>query len=491
MVNTSLRPITVDGIRLDTLAWNITKVNRAVAGRRDSNQVVPGRDGVIASLNDDLEAPTFGLEMFVQGTDADGAVPAAGRQATFRDNLDTLVHLFGTRHRLIEVVRQMGTETDATNLALNPSWEGPTTYTTSAAQMTTAIQTVGDAVDGTKVLRSTTNAAPPGVVTLFLIQTAANRAPAAPGQAIGVRFKIRSVGGVNKSCRVRIRPYAGTVAQSDIGVTPFTTTGAWQEVSLSDVLPAGCDGFSVLVQGLTAAEWAVGDYVELDTLTLWAGTDPVTWFDGGTPADQSYTYVWSGTADNSSSTRVARTRRRAWCKVIDSIQPDVNTPGTSAMFTVGLQIPAAVWEDYLSVDESWNTGYASRDVIALRGGTERITDAILTVLGPATNPTLRDPNTGAYVTLNRTLAAGEVWRVNCGTWSSRYGAGLTVASLDTDGTDGIAQTTWGGMVNQSALLTLTPVLETGIRRVRVGLTGTGFTSGTTTVTVRARRKWAL
>lgn len=103
MVNTSDRPITVDGVRLDTLAWNIEKINRATASRREADAAVPGRDGVIPSLNDDLDPAVFGLEMFVMGTDADGAVPGAGRRDKFRTNLDELIHLFGKRHALLEV----------------------------------------------------------------------------------------------------------------------------------------------------------------------------------------------------------------------------------------------------------------------------------------------------------------------------------------------------------------------------------------------------
>jgi hypothetical protein len=103
MVNTSEHPISVDGVRLDTLAWGVTRVNRAVAARRERNVEVPGRDGVIPSLGDDLEPVSFGLEMLVLGTDEDGAVPPEGRRRTFRTNLDELVHLFGKRHSLLDL----------------------------------------------------------------------------------------------------------------------------------------------------------------------------------------------------------------------------------------------------------------------------------------------------------------------------------------------------------------------------------------------------
>jgi hypothetical protein len=103
MTTTSDRPYTVDGVRLDTLAWNITKINRSTAARRSGNQLLPGVDGLVPSLNDNLEPLTLGLEMFVMGTDADGAVPVAGKRDTMRANLDELTHLFGKRHALLDV----------------------------------------------------------------------------------------------------------------------------------------------------------------------------------------------------------------------------------------------------------------------------------------------------------------------------------------------------------------------------------------------------
>ena len=103
MTFTSIRPITVDGVRLDPLAWNITQISRAVAARRDRNIALPGRDGEVPSLDDDLEPVVLGLTMFVMGTDEDGLVPAAGRLDTLRENLDELVHLFGKRHALLDV----------------------------------------------------------------------------------------------------------------------------------------------------------------------------------------------------------------------------------------------------------------------------------------------------------------------------------------------------------------------------------------------------
>lgn len=295
MVNTSDRPISVDGVRLDTLAWNISKISRAVASRRAGDVTLPGVDGGMPSLNDNLEPVTLGLDMFVMGTDADGAVPGAGRRDTFRANLDELVHLFGKRHALLEVTEQVNaTET-----------------------------------------------------------------------------------------------------------------------------------------------------------------------------------------------------RRAWAKVTDSLAPDINTPGSNGQFTVGLLLPYAVWEDPDLQD--WNgtlNSAAVQEVTTLRGATERTTDAVALVHGPYTNPRVTDPTTGAYVQYSGTLSSSQLWRVNVGTWSSRVGTTLALGSADTDGTDVQPQTSFGGTRNQAAFLPLVPVRDTGQRRVKVQVTGTG-SGAASRVSIRARRKFAL
>jgi hypothetical protein len=294
---TSDRPLSVDGVRLDTLAFNILAIQRATAGRRAADLEVPGVDGVLPSLNDPLNAATLGLQMLVRGTDADGLVPPAGAAETFQDNLDELVHLFGKRHALLD-----------------------------------------------------------------LQQTQAD----------------------------------GTV-------------------------------------------------------------------------------------------------RRAWAKVLDAIAPEMNQPGSAAQFSVGLSLPYGVWEDVAATDWAGAAGAASgtaQEVTTLRGATERIQDAVVLVQGPVTNPRLTDPATGAYVQLNQTLVGTSLWRVNVGTWASRYGAGLGLGSADTTGTSGAAATVYGGTRRQTAFLPLVPVREAGERRVKIALSGGGMTAATQ-VSVRARRKFAL
>ncbi len=107
MVNTSTRPVTVDGVRLDTLAWNIEKIERSTAARRSGDYSTPLMDGTVAGLNDALEPAMYGLQMWLRGTDADGAVPVNGQTTTLRENLDELLHLFGKRHALIDLREQV------------------------------------------------------------------------------------------------------------------------------------------------------------------------------------------------------------------------------------------------------------------------------------------------------------------------------------------------------------------------------------------------
>ena len=181
------------------------------------------------------------------------------------------------------------------------------------------------------------------------------------------------------------------------------------------------------------------------------------------------------------------TLRQAWCKVIDQVVPEVRAGGLGR-FTVVLSIPDGMWQDTATADWSQASAVSgtSYEVTTLQGATAPISDAVFLVTGPVNTPRLADVATGAYVQLNQNLAASNFWRVNSGTWATRYGTGLSLGSTDTTGTDGQASTTFGG--GSARFLRLQPALATGLRRVNISLTGTGFTAATA-VAVRARRKY--
>lgn len=104
MTNTSTQPLRVDGVRLDTLAYNIETLGGRlnVPGMRGENVFVPGQHGSLWSPKF-YEEGSFAIKMWVQGCDINGAVPALGTDHTFRKNLDTLSALFGKRGKLMDV----------------------------------------------------------------------------------------------------------------------------------------------------------------------------------------------------------------------------------------------------------------------------------------------------------------------------------------------------------------------------------------------------
>lgn len=104
MTNVSDYPITVDGIRLDTLAWGLEASTRSLGALRSGDTLLAGLDGVVPSVNDAREPSTLALSMFVRGTDADGLVPV-GRdaQAVYQENLDALLHLFAKSGTLLDL----------------------------------------------------------------------------------------------------------------------------------------------------------------------------------------------------------------------------------------------------------------------------------------------------------------------------------------------------------------------------------------------------
>ena len=104
MTNFSVHPWTVDGERLDTLAWGVEAHRRTAGGLVPGDVPLPGLDGTVPSFYDAREPGNITLSMYVLGTDANGVVPGGeDAQERVRRNLDDLLQLFGQTHRLIDV----------------------------------------------------------------------------------------------------------------------------------------------------------------------------------------------------------------------------------------------------------------------------------------------------------------------------------------------------------------------------------------------------
>ena len=108
MVNTSAYPVTVDGTRLDTLAYNIeTKDGRDLGPTLQGEDITTGmRDGDIFVPNKKSGPGRIVLSMWVNGTDEDGIVPTDSYYK-YRQNLDMLRRMFGVKHRLLDVREQL------------------------------------------------------------------------------------------------------------------------------------------------------------------------------------------------------------------------------------------------------------------------------------------------------------------------------------------------------------------------------------------------
>lgn len=106
MTNTSSIPMTVDGVRLDTLAWNIETLNGrlSIPGVRGEDPIVPGMDGAIFVPNKSYDSGLMTLQMWIRGSDVNGGIPVSSSQmGEFRKNLDTITKLFTVRHRLLDI----------------------------------------------------------------------------------------------------------------------------------------------------------------------------------------------------------------------------------------------------------------------------------------------------------------------------------------------------------------------------------------------------
>lgn len=110
MATTSAYPVTIDGVRLDSHAYNIeTKDGRDLGAALAGENIDTGmRDGVIWTPNKKVGQGRIVLQMWVTGADAEGFVPTDNYKQ-YRDNLDFLRRMFGVTHRLLDVRIQLDT----------------------------------------------------------------------------------------------------------------------------------------------------------------------------------------------------------------------------------------------------------------------------------------------------------------------------------------------------------------------------------------------
>lgn len=135
MVATTTEILTVDGTNLKTLAKNVSSLAATLRApsRRGANPVAAGRSGSIYARNKPHEEADYVWDMWVKGSDDDGAIPGGSTsRREFYKRVDELTRMFAKEHGLLDVrhtlpdgtIRQAFLECSAaidfTTQAINP-----------------------------------------------------------------------------------------------------------------------------------------------------------------------------------------------------------------------------------------------------------------------------------------------------------------------------------------------------------------------------------
>jgi len=106
MTATTAETVTVDGLVLNTLAYNIsTRAGRyTTPDVRTKNIELPGRHGTLTVRSKRFQQGVIVLSMWVRGANSDGFMPTSDLQSRiFQQNLDLLMQVFTRKSGLLDV----------------------------------------------------------------------------------------------------------------------------------------------------------------------------------------------------------------------------------------------------------------------------------------------------------------------------------------------------------------------------------------------------
>jgi hypothetical protein len=349
---TNQRPLSVDGTRLDTLAYNIETIDgrRQLPGVRANDVVVPGRHGEVPSIYDDFEPGRIVLRMWIRSTDVDGNnVPGANPKDTLQRNLDRLFALFRPRNRLLTVTQQVGASTEKrssyllnprldksgattnvrTNYLLNPSMDRSTSTTVYRSNLVPnpsfEVATSGWSTSNANIARiagaaSGLQGAWHGEFTATAVDPLASSGVVSPltvgkvytASAYIAGLTVSGVDGGDPRMRIGIRWINGASAiisedwADPVEVTANFRNGApspaWRRVFVDGQAPTGAVTARVVVQGVASANGtpvAVGNVFCVDGVLMEDPVDDDTYFDGS--VTNYGTVQWTGVAHASTS----------------------------------------------------------------------------------------------------------------------------------------------------------------------------------------------
>lgn len=206
-------------------------------------------------------------------------------------------------------------------------------------------------------------------------------------------------------------------------------------------------------------------------------------FDTSTRQVEIREYVTSIGTPNASLT--GKPYRRAFCEVRIAIEPDMDDQWYGP-YVVQLINNDTFWEDSALttfVSPTGTTAVATHSITALQGSTAPIEDALITVTGPITNPTLTCPETGSTLRHTGAVAAGQQWSVNTKTYQSAKGTNIESAIFagNNAGTSVTSTTVYNGPHTP----TMFPIAGSP---PQVQLSGSGSGTGTN-LKIVARKKY--
>lgn len=106
MATTTSEILTIDGVALNTHAYNVsTRNGRLNIPGTKTPDVPAGGHGELYVPNKLFEPGVFVINMWVRGVDVDGNVPGVGYKRTWRTNVDTLQRLLGKQHGLLYITQ--------------------------------------------------------------------------------------------------------------------------------------------------------------------------------------------------------------------------------------------------------------------------------------------------------------------------------------------------------------------------------------------------
>ncbi|SDL73045.1 hypothetical protein SAMN05421874_12820 [Nonomuraea maritima] len=174
-------------------------------------------------------------------------------------------------------------------------------------------------------------------------------------------------------------------------------------------------------------------------------------------------------------------------------EPEIWVGAARARLTVVVEVPGVYWRDETLSTWSGSANTVDQVVTTLAGSTAPITDALIRVTGPATNPTIRDVASGGTVALT-TFGANTI---SAGQWLVVDAQAMRAALVTTDtweltgGTDRTGVMVVSGPGSANRWLHLTPAMAVGdpfSRAVVVSCTATSTTSASR-LEIRARRSY--